>query len=113
MEQHIYVLATFMMKDGEPKEMSPRFWYSTMECMLDYLNHAGKPVPGREHASYDEPFEYRWNYAVVEKVSEGPMSINEVIGWWKATYEGDALTVEKLAEAPFDVSGMINFTGIG
>jgi len=115
----IYVLATFLMKDGVAKEMEPRFWFKNKSSVLRYLKKAGKPVPGKENTYYDDPFEYRWDYCVVEKVFEGPMSTNEVIGFWHATYitpaenQRSILKVERCSEAPFDHSGTFNLTGIG
>lgn len=105
------MLAVFMLKNGEPEELHTVGWYKDLEHMEDYLNHAGKPVPGSEHSFYDDPFEHRWDYAVVEKVGEGPMRSNKVVGWWKARYaDGCLVAVDKLQEAPFDTYGKINFT---
>jgi len=112
------VLATFRMVDGSAKDMDPRFWFKAKSSVLRYLKKAGKPVHGTENTYYDEPFEYRWDYCVIEKVFEGPMSTNEIIGFWHATYPSiidgkrGILKVEK-CEAPFDHSGTFNLTGIG
>jgi len=121
----IYVLATFRMEGGVAKELEPRFWFHSKASVLRCLKKAGKPVPHTENIYYDEPFEYRWNYCIVEKVFEGPMSTNEVIGFWHAEYtsdtksEGEELLMQrsilkvKKCKPPFDISGSFNFTGIG
>lgn len=114
----IYVLMSFRIspsKNGDGKgqfmENGRRFWFSSFERCLEYLEHAGKPVPGKENTYYDEPCEYRWNYIVVEKVPEGPMTINEVMGWWKGIYEDGELTgIVQLDESPINADNIFNFT---
>jgi hypothetical protein len=90
-------------------------WFSSMERATEYLNNAGKPVPGKDGVIYDEPCEHRWNYVVIEKVHEG-FSINEVMGWYEAIITGhwDVNGFKKLDKAPWDgAKGTCNFTGIG
>jgi hypothetical protein len=94
-------------------------FFSTFEKVLDYLNKAGKPVPGYENTFYDEPAEYRWDYVVVEKVSEGPhMGIgSKVMGWWRAEFNKEfpktMVLSYKEIEWPKELEGTFNFTGIG
>ena len=64
----------------------------------------------------DDPFECRWNYVVIEKVSEGPMSVNEVMGWWEAVTDNnfrDKFEVKKLDHCPLTETHTNNYTGIG
>lgn len=82
--------------------------WGSMEEVEEYLDAIRE---GRD----DRPFELRWNYLVVEKVYFGPYSINEVMGWWKATKQENGSVMgydlEKLEECPLPgVEGCFNFT---
>lgn len=115
----IYVMMSFRLdkddKGYQRMEDGRKFWFSSLERALHYIEIAGKPVPGKENTFYDEPCECRWDYLLIEKVIEGPMSYNEVIGWWKATVkDGHVMEYVKLEKSPVENSEMIyNLTGIG
>lgn len=120
----IYVLMSFRLytdKNNDKRvEEGRKFWFSSLEKVLGYIEYAGKPVPGEDNTYYDEPYECRWPYIVVEKVMEGPMSINEIVGWWKADIEnGNIKEYVKLTSSPIhdwmgtDPDCGFNFTGIG
>ena len=111
----IYVLMSFKILPNGNIEDGKRMFFSTLERALDYLNHAGKCVPGHDQTFYDEPSEYRWDHVVIEKVPEGPMVIAEVIGWWKAIFHNSKemiLSYEEI-EQPKEFEGACNITGIG
>jgi len=98
----IFVLMSFRLvesKDHEGEmnlEEGKKYWFRTLEAAQEYLERAGKPLPGEEQSVFhDDPFEYRWNYAVLEKVQEGPMGDSEVMGWYEADFS------EQTYEIPF------------
>ncbi len=112
----IYVLMSFKILPNGNIETGKRMFFFTLEKALDYLNHAGKRVPGEEKTFYDEPSEYRWDHVVIEKVPEGPMVIAKVVSCWKATFYKDnkemILSYEEI-EQPKEFEGTFNITGIG
>lgn len=110
--KEIYVLASFRMNQRGSMETGCVYWFSSKEGALKYLKLAGKRVPGSDSTYYDDPFEYRYSYAVVEKVCEGPYGANKVLGWWKAEYNDGRLKIVK-CRAPFDASSSFGFTGVG
>lgn len=115
MKHHIFVLMSFRIDDKGRMEPGRKFWMNNFEDIEDYLEKAGKPVSNLpdNNAYYDDPCEHRWDYIVVEKVFEGPISHNEVMGWWKGVYaDGRLRELVKLNESPFE-SNSYNFTEIG
>ena len=104
----IFVLMSFLVKKNGDMEDGVKYWFSSLESAIEYLEFAGKTVDGYtevDRCVYDDPFECRWNYVVIEKVHEGPMSTNEVMGWWEAVFEegnGMKFEVKKLDKCPVD-----------
>lgn len=111
--KEIFVLMSFRI--DKPKSIHEsmvdgcRFWLGSESDVFDYIEKAGKPVPGEPGVFYHEPCECACNYLVVEKVMEGPDRVNEVIGWWKYTKKGYV----KLNKPPMKNEGTYNFTRIG
>jgi hypothetical protein len=90
---------SFKINDKGFQEEGKRYWFSKLEDAESYLDNAGKPVPDVKNCYYDDPFEYRWKFAVIEKVYEGPGSHNEIIAWYKANYDSSCrLVVENLQQ---------------
>lgn len=113
----IYVLLSLRILPNGSIENGRRMFFSTFEKALDYLNKAGKPVPGYENTFYDEPAEYKWDYVVVEKVFEGPMCRSEVMGWWRAKFNKKfpkemVLSYKKIKQ-PEEFENLFGFTGMG
>jgi hypothetical protein len=108
MKNFIYVLRSFKMKN-EIDETGRLFWFPSLKDVLEYIDKAGQLT---EDGSYwDEPCELAFNFVVVEKVSAGPISFNEVVGWWAADYsEGFKLTK---IDPPVWTKNIFNFTGVG
>ena len=107
-----YVVMSFKMKDGNWKEDGKRYIFFTHCSARSYLIHAGKLVPGEDNVYYDDPFEHRWNYAIIEEVYEG-FCFPKVMSWWKAEYDGNRVSAVELEKAPFNASQQFGFTGCG
>lgn len=110
MRDHIFALHSFLHKNGR-NESGVTYWFSSLESAEEYLNNAGKWT--EDGYRYDDPFEYRWNYAVIEKVYEGPMSFNEVISWWECKFSDGEIEVVKIDSPPFETEGAFNFCPVG
>jgi hypothetical protein len=116
MENEIYILMSFRLSPSRKfQESGRRFWFRSFDRVLNYLKFAGKPVEGKENTFYDEPCETRWNYIVVEKVPEGPMSIAKVMGWWEGIHkDGKLVEIVQLKESPIvNSENIFNFTDLG
>lgn len=115
----IFVLMSFGFKKNKYGEKiideGRRFWFSSLEKALKYLKDAGQPIPGKKDVYYDDPVETLWNYVVIEKVMEGPISLNVVQGWWEASFEnGHIKEFVQLDKSPIDNSELLcNFTDVG
>lgn len=95
-------------------EKGVEIWFSSLKKLKNYLKFADQPVPNEIDCFYDDPFEYRWTYGVVEKVFEGPMSINRVIFWFHTNFDkGHIKNVEILQKSPIHSKGIFNFTSLG
>jgi hypothetical protein len=134
-ENFIYVIVVYLMDPKskhpeDPKEMHNHGWFKELADAEEYMKLAGQPVPGHENGYYDDPFEQRWSYAMIEKVSEGTMCHSEVIHHYKAEwyldpdYEYDDSVTElvnkmrqrkfrvvEIDEPPFDASHSCGFAG--
>ena len=105
-------------------------WFRELADAEEYMAHAGQPVPGRENCFYDDPFECRWSYAMIEKVGEGTMCDSEVIHHYEAqwyrepNYVNDDTKTElvndlrsrkfrvvEIEKPPFDASHSCGFAG--
>jgi len=129
----IYVVVVYSLnKRKEPKEIHNHGWWKELDDAKEYMELAGTPAgPPGSNSFYEDPFEIRWDYAMIERVSEGSYPETEVMAHYKAEwykdpdYEYDESVTElvnkmratkfrvvELDEAPFDASQACNFSGM-
>jgi hypothetical protein len=132
-ENFIYIIVIYSLdKNGDPTDMHNHGWFTDLADAVEYLELAGQPVPGAPPLHYyDDPFEQRWSYALIEKVPEGIYPNTEIVANYQAKwyldkdYEYDHSVTElvnkfrqrkfkvvKLDKPPFDASQMYNFSGM-
>jgi hypothetical protein len=89
-ENVIYVVVVYSLNErGEPKEVHNHGWWSKLEDAKEYMQLAGTPVEGESNSFYEDPFEMRWDYVMIEKVSEGALPEMEVVAHYKAEWYTD------------------------
>ena len=131
-DSYIFVIVVYSLDDnGEPVEVHNHGWFSELSYARRYMQCAGNPVPGKgPDRFYEDPFECRWDYAMIERVSGGVMCDSEVVAhyqaeWYDAPdYEHDNKRTElanamrrrrvrakELESPPFDTSGFCGFAG--
>jgi len=105
----IFVITSFNIKDNCISEWGKKIWFFKLEDAEKYLNDAGKKI--REHYYHGDPFECRWNYAVIEKCYQGAGTLDEVISYWKAYMEdGHFGQCRKLDKTPEGLEESFGFT---
>lgn len=87
-------------KKGNVYELGDRVW-----GWLDKFEDAEKIVLN----NLTDIFEYYYNYACIEEVSKGVIAMTEVIQWYKASFDKDTVSVEKVDPPPF-AKNIVNFT---
>ena len=103
MRNNIYVVGSFMTKETsyglEVKEVGKCYWFETLQEAEKYLTNAGQETP--EGYYFDDPFEHRWGWAVIEGVPWGPWPMVVAKSWWRAIYaDGRLQRAERLEESP-------------
>jgi hypothetical protein len=113
MRESIVVVQSFKVNKDGSTETGKTYWFDDEAEAHEYLERAGQ-LSFEEGTYWSDPCEHRWDCVVVERVFKGEGSINEVISWWVARYEGGRL--EKIVRTwtpPIETEYSFNFTGIG
>jgi hypothetical protein len=102
-------------RDGsmEITEKGKIYWFRSEELARSYLDNAGKRDKDSGYR-YDDPFECRWDWAMIEEVYEGPLPPpGKLVALYKVTFKKDncvRFTKRELKKIPKWLSGSYGHT---